>query len=116
MNKLVAAAVTAGAVAVSPAIAADMRPVPIPGPYVAVPAPGWTGAYAGLNLGYQLGKVDNLPLKPNGVLGGIQGGYNWQTGQFVRPRPICNCPAPTLPSRHTSSPIPGSVPCAAGPE
>lgn len=83
MNKLLAAAVTASVVAVLPAMAADMRPVPIPGPYVAAPAPGWTGAYVGLNAGYQFGKVDHLPLKPNGVLGGIQGGYNWQTGQFV---------------------------------
>ena len=83
MNKLLAGAATTAVVAVSPAVAADMRPAPFPEPYVVAPVPGWTGAYVGLNLGYQLGKVDNLPLKPNGVLGGIQGGYNWQTGQFV---------------------------------
>jgi outer membrane immunogenic protein len=50
---------------------------------VAVPPSGWTGAYVGLNGGYQFGKIGNLPLKPSGVLGGVQGGYNWQTGQFV---------------------------------
>src|SRR5438874_8706831 len=77
------AAVAAVLVAVSPAIAADMRIVPAPGPYAVPPPPAWTGAYVGVNAGYQFGKVDSLPLKPNGVLGGIQGGYNWQTGQFV---------------------------------
>jgi outer membrane immunogenic protein len=83
MRKLVAGAAMAAAITVSPALAADMRMGPLPGPYVAPPPPSWTGAYVGLNVGYQFGKVDNLPLKPNGVLGGIQGGYNWQTGQFV---------------------------------
>ena len=83
MRKLVAGAAMAAAITVSPALAADMRMGPLPGPYVAPPPPTWTGAYVGLNVGYQFGKVDNLPLKPNGVLGGIQSGYNWQTGQFV---------------------------------
>ena len=80
-NVLHAAAVLAIAAIATCADAADMR-VP-PSYVVAVPPPGWTGAYVGLNGGYQFGKVDNLPLKANGVLGGIQGGYNWQTGQFV---------------------------------
>jgi outer membrane immunogenic protein len=83
MHKLIAGAATAAVLAVSPALAADMRVVPLPGPYVVPPPPSWTGGYVGLNVGYQFGKVDNLPLRPNGVLGGIQGGYNWQTGQFV---------------------------------
>ena len=83
MRKLIAGAAMAAAISISPALAADMRMGPLPGPYLAPPPPSWTGAYIGLNVGYQFGKVDNLPLKPNGVLGGIQGGYNWQTGQFV---------------------------------
>jgi outer membrane immunogenic protein len=75
MHKLVAGAAMAATIAVLPAFAADMRMGPLPGPYVVPPPPTWTGAYVGLNVGYQFGKVDNLPLKPNGVLGGIQGGY-----------------------------------------
>src|SRR6266545_7462673 len=70
----------------APAAAADMVTRPLP-PYAPPPAPsalyGWTGGYVGINAGYDFGKVDNLPLKPRGVLGGVQGGYNWQTGQFV---------------------------------
>jgi len=71
-----------------------------------VPAPSgssynWTGVYVGGHVGYGWGKADTffdpLPtaaqfinlapttLKPNprGFAGGIQGGYNWQTGHFV---------------------------------
>jgi outer membrane immunogenic protein len=43
----------------------------------------WSGAYAGLNLGYLWGTVDNLRLAPHGAAGGAQAGYNWQTGQVV---------------------------------
>ena len=82
MKKILAVVVVMLA-AVPPALAADMRIVPTPGPYVVPPPPGWTGPYVGINGGYQFGKVENLPLKPSGVLGGIQGGYNWQSGQFV---------------------------------
>jgi outer membrane immunogenic protein len=54
-------------------------------PYYA-PAPmvyNWAGFYVGGNLGYQWGKVTNSSINPGGVAGGIQGGYNWQQGQFV---------------------------------
>jgi outer membrane immunogenic protein len=54
-------------------------------PYYA-PAPmvyNWAGFYVGGNLGYQWGKVSNSSINPGGVAGGIQGGYNWQQGQFV---------------------------------
>ncbi len=51
------------------------------------PAPAsiynWSGPYAGLNLGYEWGKVTNSPGQPSGVEGGLQAGYNWQNGQFV---------------------------------
>jgi outer membrane immunogenic protein len=57
------------------------------GPYFTAPAPigaySWTGPYLGLNLGYQWASTTNNPTRPSGVAGGIQGGYNWQIGQFV---------------------------------
>jgi outer membrane immunogenic protein len=43
----------------------------------------WAGAYAGLNLGYEWGKVSNSAGNPSGIMGGGQVGYNWQNGQFV---------------------------------
>jgi len=43
----------------------------------------WTGLYAGLNLGYEWGKVTNSGIDPSGVAGGAQIGYNWQIRQFV---------------------------------
>ena len=43
----------------------------------------WAGPYLGGNLGYAWGEVDNNPTKPSGFVGGIQGGYNWQTGPWV---------------------------------
>jgi outer membrane immunogenic protein len=43
----------------------------------------WAGPYIGGNLGYQWGSVTNNPTRPNGIDGGVQGGYNWQYGQFV---------------------------------
>src|SRR5690242_7983468 len=57
-----------------------------PAPYYAPPPPAvynWAGAYAGLNLGYEWGKVTNSGIDPSGIAGGGQIGYNWQTGQFV---------------------------------
>jgi len=51
------------------------------------PAPAavynWNGFYAGGNVGYEWGKVTNSAGNPTGLEGGIQGGYNWQSGQFV---------------------------------
>lgn len=56
-----------------------------PAPYYPPPASiyNWTGPYAGLNLGYEWGKVTNSNIEPSGVAGGGQIGYNWQSGQFV---------------------------------
>jgi outer membrane immunogenic protein len=70
------------AVPMQGALAAD-REYPLT--YVAVPAApfNWSGAHVGLSLGYDFDKAASLPVKPNGVLGGIQGGYDWQTGRFV---------------------------------
>jgi len=77
----------AGILVASPAVAADLpRAYPPPAPYVAATPYGvynWSGGYVGLNLGYEWGSVANLALRPNGIAGGAQAGYNWQTGQFV---------------------------------
>jgi outer membrane immunogenic protein len=43
----------------------------------------WAGPYLGGNLGYEWGTVSNTGTKPNGVTGGIDAGYNWQTGNWV---------------------------------
>jgi outer membrane immunogenic protein len=84
MKKLVLAMTLAGAAMSSAAVAADLGPTPY---YTAPAAPAryynWQGAYAGLNLGYEWGKTVNNPTDPSGVMGGVQAGYNWQTGQFV---------------------------------
>lgn len=67
----------------SPAHGADMR-YPAQ-PYAAPPVAlyNWTGAYVGLNAGYQWGDVRNLPVSPDGFMGGAQAGYNWQFNQWV---------------------------------
>ena len=43
----------------------------------------WAGPYLGGNLGYEWGTVQNNPTKPSGFVGGVQAGYNWQTGPWV---------------------------------
>jgi outer membrane immunogenic protein len=56
-------------------------------PYYTAQAPlssySWAGPYIGLNLGYQWGSTTANPTEPSGFAGGIQGGYLWQSGQFV---------------------------------
>ena len=43
----------------------------------------WARPYLGGNLGYAWGSVDRNPTNPSGFAGGVQGGYNRQTGQWV---------------------------------
>ena len=87
--------------AACPALAADLayRSSPLPAPLLAPdPAFSWTGFYAGVNAGYGIGVPDvvgvrspaftgrfTVPgkLQPSGITGGIQAGYNYQTGAFV---------------------------------
>ena len=58
-----------------------------PSPYYSAPplnsVYNWGGFYAGANVGYGWGKVTNTGLNPDGILGGLQGGYNWQRGHLV---------------------------------
>lgn len=43
----------------------------------------WAGPYLGANVGYAWGDVTNSGASPSGVAGGIQAGYNWQSGPLV---------------------------------
>jgi outer membrane immunogenic protein len=100
MKKLLTAIAVAGLIG-TPAFAADMAvkaPPPAPAPVYS-----WTGFYVGGNVGYSWGKADTdfsadpiiidvpqrplvtLPgfagsdsVKPHGIIGGGQIGYNWQ--------------------------------------
>ncbi len=87
MNKVAlrAAALVAGSWIVS-AQAADLPYYGPRGPYTVnqpLNAYSWAGPYLGGNLGWAWGSIDNSPTKPSGLEGGIQGGYNWQSGPLV---------------------------------
>ena len=43
----------------------------------------WAGPYLGGNLGYAWGHRQYNPTKPSGFSGGVQAGYNWQSGPIV---------------------------------
>ena len=77
------AALTAPAFAGGP-VAAVEEPVIVPAAEAYV-APGldWSGAYAGVQLGY--GDVDSngAGLDGNGFLGGVHAGYRWDLGNWV---------------------------------
>jgi outer membrane immunogenic protein len=55
--------------------------------YVAPAYANWTGFYVGLNAGYGFGKSDwdvpALSNSPDGFLGGVTLGYNFQTGLWL---------------------------------
>jgi outer membrane immunogenic protein len=89
---LVASVVFAALLAGNPVVAADL-PVKAR-PYEALPAPlsyNWAGFYFGGHVGYLWGRTrveENGELtephaKTNGVIGGVLGGYNFQTGPWV---------------------------------
>jgi outer membrane immunogenic protein len=86
MKKLVSGAVALLSAGLSlPAQAADMN-YGARAPYTVnqpLNAYSWAGPYLGGNLGYAWGTVDNNPTKPSGFVGGVQGGYNWQSGPWV---------------------------------
>jgi outer membrane immunogenic protein len=82
--RLVAATVLALIGIGAPAQAADIYGRPRP---YTVQAPlnmyNWAGPYVGANFGYATGDVTNSVVNPAGFAGGIQGGHNWQFGQWV---------------------------------
>jgi outer membrane immunogenic protein len=94
MKKLFLATTAIVALAAGSATAADLaRPAPV---YRAAPLPvsSWTGWYWGVNIGYSWGRETNdwtllgFPVATetqnmNGVIGGFQSGFNWQTGMWV---------------------------------
>jgi outer membrane immunogenic protein len=83
------------------AFAADLPMRTKAPPMAPIPVYSWTGFYVGGNVGYAWGNGDTFvnPLPsaatfvnllpqtlspdPKGVIGGVQAGYNWQSGQFV---------------------------------
>jgi outer membrane immunogenic protein len=88
------------------ASAADMPVKAAPMPVVVAAADNWTGWYMGLNAGgnwgtsqpsttatrgtyfvprdlAQIAAAGNQSFKTNGFTGGIQGGYNWQSGYLL---------------------------------
>lgn len=88
------------AAAVAPASAAD---IPVKAPVYKAPVVvpySWTGWYVGGNIGYSWGESDTTAIYSNavtgafifgssnsfdmnGVIGGLQIGYNWQNGKWV---------------------------------
>jgi outer membrane immunogenic protein len=101
MNKLALAIASLSALVAAPAFAADLTPAPVykAPPPVVVPPPQWTGWYIGVNIGGSFGtatQTGSFPPAPipgtpfgsassdfDGVIGGAQIGYNWQTGNWV---------------------------------
>lgn len=83
-NALRAMILAAMAVVSGAAVAADLPGGPRPY-YSPAPMSGynWSGFYAGGNAGYEWGNITNNGASPYGVLGGLQAGYNWQSGAFV---------------------------------
>lgn len=98
MHKMLIGGVAAAVLTAAGANAGDLpaRPGPCRGPCPPIyppppprlPAPPpyldyWCGPYVGVNLGAQSGTLSASTAKPSGVFGGVQGGYNWQFGQWV---------------------------------
>lgn len=87
MKKIIVGAVAAAATcATVSAQAADIygrRPYAQPYTVNQPLANSWMGPYIGGNLGYGWGDVSHNGARPSGVLGGLQAGYNYQSGQLV---------------------------------
>ncbi len=97
MKKLALAAVGLIALA-APAVAADLGPSRMPAKAAVMAAPvvfNWTGFYVGAHIGAGWSSKDAALVTtggvlnatgasdPDGFLGGLQAGFNWQFGQWV---------------------------------
>lgn len=82
---IVSAFVVATAIATTSAGAADLGRGRAPAYTLNSPVNmySWAGFYIGGNVGYQWGRIYGDPTRPSGVLGGLQAGYNWQSGGLV---------------------------------
>lgn len=84
----VAAVLAAGAMASNPALSADLYDTPAV--YDVTPVPdqdvfeGWWlgGTIGGASVSYDLAPASGS-VSSNGVLGGVVGGYSWQSGPYV---------------------------------
>jgi outer membrane immunogenic protein len=65
-----------------PAEAADFTPNAYVAPVPYFPLV-WNGPYIGAAAGYEWGSVDNSATHPSGFAGGVEAGWNWQSGSFV---------------------------------
>ncbi|KAB2886541.1 MAG: porin family protein [Pseudorhodoplanes sp.] len=86
MRKTILAAGFAATIAAGNAYAADLPRGGYTPPYApprAMAMYSWMGPYLGFNLGYQWGETTGNPTEPSGLMGGLQAGYNFQSGQFV---------------------------------
>src|ERR1700682_6265521 len=84
-----AAVLTAGATASSPALSADLPPEALP-PVYGEPLPpqnvfeGWWlgGTIGGATVNYDFAPASGQ-IDSNGILGGVVGGWSWQNGPVV---------------------------------
>ncbi len=74
---VIALALVVGVGAVATSAAADGIPTRSAGPGYVDRPPIWRGLYGGLHLGHAESDFDD------GIVGGVQLGYNWQTNQIV---------------------------------
>ncbi|MBC8716121.1 outer membrane protein [Ochrobactrum sp. Marseille-Q0166] len=80
---------TVALLAATGAKAADAIVYEEPAPVVAAPVFSWNGAYLGGQIGYGWGKsrfgdeFDTVNVKPDGFLGGLYAGYNFDLGNSV---------------------------------
>jgi len=81
---------TAGATASSPVLSADLPPAPLPPAYAPTPVPpqdvfeGWYlgGTIGGATVNYDFAPA-NGSIDTSGILGGVIGGWSWQSGPIV---------------------------------
>ncbi|MGH1425946.1 MAG: outer membrane protein [Pseudooceanicola sp.] len=84
MIRKIALAVSATTILAVPAFAGNTSPAPadpVPMAPVAISVSDWTGAYAGVQLGY--GDLEFGAASGDGIIGGAQLGYDYDMGNIV---------------------------------